>query len=247
MSEAAPEVTHAGVEVGWSHNPQPKVSFCLVTRGDVDLDPVLATVPDGWEVVIWNNRERQFDARAYGRFCALFEANGSVVATCDDDVVVPEQTWRELMERWAALDDQRVDGTLPFDGMLRQWAGHLDNGVAVVNWAHGDNPAGLEDVGFTGAGAIFSKQLALDVWRRWWDVYPPSVVADGSMPMAPDAGGLLYESDFVFGVLCPHVDVHLPYVNRFPSHGNRLCDQPWHEKLKYQYTELARKVRDGRA
>ena len=50
----------------------------LVTRGDVDLEPILATLPYE-DVVVWNNAERPFDAKTYGRFCAIEEAKNEVV------------------------------------------------------------------------------------------------------------------------------------------------------------------------
>ena len=65
-----------------------QVAVCLVTIGDVDLAPILATVPDGCEVVVWDN-SRRADYMVFGRYMAILEATRPIVFTQDDDCVVP--------------------------------------------------------------------------------------------------------------------------------------------------------------
>lgn len=62
------------------------VSAVLVTRGDVDLDPILATLPFD-DVIVWDNSVRE-DIGAYGRYAAIEEAKHDVIYTQDDDVIV---------------------------------------------------------------------------------------------------------------------------------------------------------------
>lgn len=63
------------------------VSACLVTRGDVDLTPILDTL--GWcdDIIVWNNAERE-DLGIFGRYAAIGDAKHPVIYTQDDDVLV---------------------------------------------------------------------------------------------------------------------------------------------------------------
>lgn len=62
------------------------VSACLVTRGDVDLAPVLATLPYD-DIVVWDNSKRR-DLGIYGRYAAIEEAKHDIIYTQDDDLIV---------------------------------------------------------------------------------------------------------------------------------------------------------------
>ena len=62
------------------------ITAVIVTRGDVDLTPILETLPYG-ETIIWDNSQRQVDARAYGRYLAVEEAENEVIYFQDDDVI----------------------------------------------------------------------------------------------------------------------------------------------------------------
>lgn len=59
----------------------------LVTRGDVDLAPILETLPYG-EIVIWDNSKRPDDLGVYGRYEAIFETTKPVIYFQDDDCIV---------------------------------------------------------------------------------------------------------------------------------------------------------------
>jgi len=63
------------------------VSAILVTRGDVDLGPILSTLPFD-DVIVWDNSIRE-DLGVYGRYAASAEAKHEVIYTQDDDVLVP--------------------------------------------------------------------------------------------------------------------------------------------------------------
>lgn len=69
------------------------VSACLVTRGDVDLAPILDSLPFD-DIVVWNNTERE-DLGIYGRYAAIAEAKHDVIVTQDDDLIVT--CWPELL------------------------------------------------------------------------------------------------------------------------------------------------------
>lgn len=67
--------------------PANEVSAVLVTRGDVDLTPILLTLQWCDDVIVWDNSRRE-DLGIYGRYAAIAEAKHKVVYTQDDDVVV---------------------------------------------------------------------------------------------------------------------------------------------------------------
>jgi len=63
-----------------------EVSAVLVTRGDVDLTPILATLPYA-DVVIWDNSRRPRDLKCLGRFAGMLEARFDTVYLQDDDLL----------------------------------------------------------------------------------------------------------------------------------------------------------------
>lgn len=72
------------------------VSCVLVTRGDIDLTPVLDSLPFD-DVIVWNNAERCADLKVYGRYAALGEAKHDLIYTQDDDAICPAA---DLVEAW---------------------------------------------------------------------------------------------------------------------------------------------------
>lgn len=63
-----------------------EVSAVLVTRGDVDLEPIIATIPLAWDLVVWDNSKRD-DLSVYGRYAALEECQHDKIYVQDDDCV----------------------------------------------------------------------------------------------------------------------------------------------------------------
>lgn len=63
-----------------------QVSAVIVTRGDVDLGPILRTLPYD-DVVVWNNADEKVDLKIYGRYAALDRCRHDVVYMQDDDVI----------------------------------------------------------------------------------------------------------------------------------------------------------------
>lgn len=68
--------------------PRPEqVSAVLVTRGDVDMSPVVDSLAWCTDVIIWNNSERE-DLQCYGRFAGIAEAKHDHIYVQDDDLVI---------------------------------------------------------------------------------------------------------------------------------------------------------------
>lgn len=95
------------------------VSAVLVTRGDVDLTPIIESLPYS-EIVIWDNSTRMVDYGVFGRYVAIGEATRPLVYFQDDDCLV--NCHEELLAAWEpghvvgnAFDDperlKRYEGT----------------------------------------------------------------------------------------------------------------------------------------
>lgn len=65
------------------------VSAVLVTRGDVDLKPIIDSLPYN-DIVVWDNSKRKIDLKAYGRYAAIYEAKNNIIYFQDDDCLFTE-------------------------------------------------------------------------------------------------------------------------------------------------------------
>ncbi len=73
------------------------IAAVLLTRGDVDMKPILDSLPYE-EVVVWDNSKRPFDARVWGRYLAIAETTKPVIYFQDDDCIVHNH--EELREKY---------------------------------------------------------------------------------------------------------------------------------------------------
>ena len=101
------------------------VSAVIVTRGDVDLSPVVQSLPEEWETLVWDNGhgnrdpglyrritksgllarrvlglEEYPDLSVYGRYAAIEHASHDLIYVQDDDCIVSDpraivDTWRD--------------------------------------------------------------------------------------------------------------------------------------------------------
>ena len=62
------------------------ISAVIVTRGNVDLSPILDSLPFD-DVVVWNNLERE-DLSVYGRYAGISEAKSNRIYVQDDDAII---------------------------------------------------------------------------------------------------------------------------------------------------------------
>lgn len=65
------------------------VSAVIVTRGNVDLGPILNSLPFA-DVVVWDNSVRN-DLSVYGRYAGIEETRHDLVYVQDDDAICPAQ------------------------------------------------------------------------------------------------------------------------------------------------------------
>jgi hypothetical protein len=113
-----------------------------VTRGDVDLAPILATLPYD-DVVVWDNSKRPWDAKCYGRFAGVAEARNSVIYFQDDDVVFTAHD--KLL---AVYDPGRITTNMP-----SPW--YESNQYDVLQCA------------LVGAGALVPRELPWGAFERY--------------------------------------------------------------------------------
>jgi hypothetical protein len=109
------------------------ITAIIVTRGNVDLAPILETLPYP-DVVVWDNSLREYDYKIFGRYAAIPEALNPVIYYQDDDVIFTEHD--ALLAEWnggvvANMDQAWLEG-----------AGYLDTPLLMLG-AGSLVPAGL--------------------------------------------------------------------------------------------------------
>ena len=123
------------------------VSAVIVTKGDTDLGPILATLPYG-EVVVWDNSQRERDAKCYGRFLAIDECTRDVIYFQDDDLLFTAHA--ELL---AAYEPDRIVANMP-----SPW--YENTGYDVLGCA------------LVGAGSLVQRDLPWPALQLYLERYP---------------------------------------------------------------------------
>ena len=100
------------------------ISAVLVTKGDVDMAPLLSTLPFD-DIVVWDNSKRE-DLKVLGRYAAVKEAKYSTIYTQDDDCIVDAAMVAESYEAG------RVVCNMPL--AKRDEYRTLAPGIALVGW-----------------------------------------------------------------------------------------------------------------
>lgn len=139
------------------------VTAILVTRGDQPeaIERIVESLIFD-DVVIWDNSVE--DRKTAGRYWPLLEASFGVVYFQDDDVIVPRDTQRRLVEAY-----------MP--------------GVVIANYGHGDDDGGYGDLPLVGAGAVLDAGLPWEALDRYLEEWP---LDDGFLYEADFVAGVLY-------------------------------------------------------
>jgi hypothetical protein len=144
------------------------VTAIIVTRGDVDLEPVLASLAFS-DVVVWDNSCQEADEGAYGRYRAVQRTRSKVVYFQDDDCVVPADDQIRLVDAYepgvlaALMPPERVDYT---DTVLVGWGSLCDwhlPGLAFGWWRQEGHDADSREFKVVGCDFVFPM---LTPWRR---------------------------------------------------------------------------------
>jgi len=215
------------------------VSAIIVTRGNVDLQPVLASIPMEWEVLVWNNGQGTVrirtiggdelcagnpDLSVYGRYAAIEYASHDLIYVQDDDVIVSDP--QKIAETWWNVDT--------FEPVVED----SPDGYLVANMPQEFRHDGYTDSCLVGFGACFHRNLPARAFEYFEDE-----ISDAYIKASP-----LFQRtcDVVFTTLTPRVLVDVPKTDReFASDQDRMWRQPNHYGERVRMLELARQVRDA--
>lgn len=121
-----------------------QVTACLVTRGDVNLFPIIESLPFP-NVIIYDN-SAQPNVGVWGRYLAIAQAKTKVVYTQDDDCIV--RCWEMLL-------------------------GAYEPGVVTGNAEYVPSRlTKYHDTTLLGWGAIFDRILPDVAFEKWRRIYP---------------------------------------------------------------------------
>jgi hypothetical protein len=196
----------------------------------VDLEPVLASLPVGWDRHAWINGRGMMslyaeglefhehfdtDLSVYGRYEAIARVKNELIYVQDDDCIVSDPG--KLVEQW----------------LVPSW-GRTDHVVCNMPEPWRSNPF-YKTHALVGFGAVFHRDApaaAFQKFARWAALQSPDV---GEF-VGPKAERLFYDTcDVVFTGLTPrmYADVShesLPYA----YHDNRMWKQDDHQSRRQQ-------------
>lgn len=141
-----------------------QVTAVIVTRGDVDLTPVLDSLifPN---VIVFDNSRESVDVKTYGRVLAASASSTAVVYSQDDDIIHSPENQQRILD---AYEPGVLTGC-----MWPEWSlGAYQQGIDF----------GYDDLVFMGSGSVFDGDVALgavdeylsyfdedDFFRLWCD------------------------------------------------------------------------------
>jgi hypothetical protein len=144
------------------------VTAVIVTRGDCDIEPILASLIFD-KVCIWNN-EVALDLGAYGRYQAIEEfVHTDVVYVQDDDCVISKEDQLRLVDEYepgiltALMPPERTDYR---DTVLIGWGSIFDRSMpaaAFQKWVAAGHETESREFRIVGADFIFP---ILSNWKR---------------------------------------------------------------------------------
>ena len=120
-----------------------EVSCVIVTRGNVDLSEIRASLPFE-DVVIWDNSER--NEMVFGRYCGAERAKHGVIAVQDDDAII---------EDWPRILAEYEPDAIACNMSPAHRAAYAPTGVALV-----------------GFGAVFHRSLIQRTLDRYCRRFP---------------------------------------------------------------------------
>jgi hypothetical protein len=237
------------------------VSAIIVTRGNVDLAPVLDSLPPDWEQVIWDNGKGVVDV---GGSDAIRLDRGLPDEAFDGDRYAPEMRVSDLsvFGRYAAIefatwdlifvqdddvivsDPQAIvgryidEGTHMHDEFGKGLTTYFDDpGCVVANMPQEFRHDGYTDSCLVGFGACFHR----DAPQRAFDRMRAESFLRGD-------GDEFFQRtcDVVFTTLTPRALVDVPKIDReFASDPDRMWKQPNHHGERTRMLDLVRQVRDS--
>ncbi len=209
------------------------VSAIIVTRGDVELTPIIDK-EDGWpeavhEIVIWDNAalERR-DLKVYGRYAAIAEASHSLIYVQDDDVVLPNEAIEEII-------GQSENGGAEY-------------GRLVVNMPANFRHSFYQEHALVGFGACFHRNLPHIAFGRFWEqdvnTWLTHPLAGFKWIDPPERELFLRTCDIVFTGLTPYTMVDVVYEELpWTADETRMWKQPTHLEERQRMLKIVKQVR----
>lgn len=195
-----------------------ELTAVVVTRGDVELGPILDTLDGFGKLIVWDNSDRMPDSAVYGRYRALARVGSGAVYVQDDDVILPP-------ESLAALAAGYVPGKI------------------VANVPDRFRPH-YPDSCLLGFGAVFDPILPALAFQRFARFHHEPGVLTGGAALVVQEPTFLRTCDVVFTALTDYVLYDLPYEEReFATASNRMYRQADHVGERARMLERARAAR----
>jgi hypothetical protein len=218
------------------------VTAIIVTRGDVDRHAIIESIPEEYEVLVWDNGGRVVmrkvegsyvgeviaktpDLAVYGRYAAIEYATGDLIYVQDDDVLHATEGIREMVQEWNGVYAERM----------------FDNGHVVCNMPANFRHAFYQEHALVGFGAVFHRDAPEEAFASFW-----TGVTLGTIPQV-STDDFNRTCDIVFTALTPRVLVDVLYEDMpWASADNRMWKQPTHREERQRMLDLVLEVRNGR-
>lgn len=187
-----------------------RIAACLVTRGNVPMDEIIESIPDDWEIVMYDNSKRP-DVAVYGRYAAIELTDAEVIYVQDDDCV---------------LDPQLI-------------ADAYEPGKLTANMPEHFRHAFYAEQCLVGFGAIFDRGLPERAFSRFaLTSHHHGCMAWGAEGI--DRSWFDRTCDIIFATLTDRVLVDVEYRNlSWASASDRMWKQPTHLAERSQTLQLA--------
>ncbi len=243
------------------------VSAVIVTRGNVDLRPVLDSLPQQWEQVVWNNsggevgasvsvrrdprkhervpgvlsiQEVGPDLAVYGRYAAIQHASHDLIYVQDDDCIVSDP--QAIVDAW---EDARAkcEGT-EWDPRYLWHASSEDiRGIGLGQHVCCNMPQEFRhdfyaDHGLVGFGAAFHRDAPARAF---------ALFRAWEVQYVSEVGRDFFHRtcDIVFTTLTPRVLVDVPKENlSYAYDDSRMWRQAYHQEERNHMFALSKKARD---
>jgi hypothetical protein len=237
------------------------VSAIIVTRGDVDIVPILDSLPAEWEVLVWDNGRGSISRRVskhllarivtgegelpdlavYGRYRAIEYATNDLIYVQDDDCVVSDPA--KIARIWGFAKDScqgDFDPHLLWRASPDEIRGAGRGEHVVCNMPPQFRHDFYRKHALVGFGAVFQRDAPQRAFRQW-DHRPTGVES-----VVADTGLFHRRCDLVFTALTTRVLVDVPYEDLpWASDDNRMWKRSEHQGEGQQMLDLVLKVRDG--
>jgi hypothetical protein len=180
------------------------ISAIIVTRGGQNLMPILDSIPDEWQKLVWDNgtgRLHDFDngsprfsyfcevpdLKVYGRYAAIEKrAVGDVIYVQDDDVIVSDPGG--IVDAWAKEGTRRAlkgGSTYYTESAGSSLPPDLSRDFVVCNMPQEFRHDFYEDHALVGFGAAFHRDAPARAFERMWNIRSSELGLEGMSKMSP--------------------------------------------------------------